>query len=50
MEVQGLTERRLMTKRLKRSEMRFRDQDLRRHADGHYVWLESAGTPLLNEK
>ena len=50
MEVHGLTERRLMAERLERSEMRFRDPDLRRHADGHYVWLDSAGTPLLNEK
>jgi len=50
MEVHGLTERRLMAERLERSEMRFRDQDLRRPADGHCVWLESAGSPLLNEK
>lgn len=45
-----MTERRLMTERLERPEMRFGDQDLRKHADGHYVWLESAGSPLLNEK
>ena len=45
-----MTERRLMAEMLERSEMRFRNQDLHRHADGHYVWLESAGTPLLNEK
>ena len=50
MEVHGLTERRLMAERLERSKMRFRDQDRRSHADGHYVWLESAGTPLLNKK
>jgi hypothetical protein len=50
MEVHGLTERRLMTERLERSETHFRDQHPRRHADGHYAWLESAGTPLLNEK
>jgi len=47
MAVHGLTERRLMAERVERSGMRFRDPDLRRHADGHYVWLESAGTPLL---
>jgi hypothetical protein len=50
MEVHGLTECRLMAERLEMSEMRFRDQDLRRHADGHYFWVESAGTPLLKEK
>jgi hypothetical protein len=50
MEVHGLTERRLMAERVERSGMRFRDPDLRRHADGHYVRLESAGTPLLKEK
>jgi hypothetical protein len=43
-----LTERRPMAERLERPEMRFRD--LRTHTDGHYVWLGSAGTPLLNEK
>lgn len=45
-----MTERRLMMERLKRSEMWFIDQDLCRHADGHYVWLESAGSLLLNGK
>jgi hypothetical protein len=42
MEVHSFTELKLMAERLKRSDMRFRDQDLRRHADGHYVWLECA--------
>jgi hypothetical protein len=50
MGVPGLTERRLLTEKLERSEMRFRDLCRCRHADGHYVWLESAGSPLLNEK
>lgn len=49
MEVHGLTKRRLMTERLERSEMRFRDQDLHRHGDGHYALLECAGTRLANE-
>jgi hypothetical protein len=39
-----------MAEKLERSEMHFRDQDLRRHAEGHYVWLASAGSHLLNEK
>jgi hypothetical protein len=50
MALHGLTERRLTAERLERSEMRFRDPNLRGHADGHYVWLEPAVTPLLNEK
>jgi hypothetical protein len=45
-----LTERRLTAERLERSDMRFGDQDLRRDAHRHYVWLECAGSPLLNEK
>jgi hypothetical protein len=50
MALHGFTERRLMPERVEGSEMRFRDPDLRRYAGGHYVWLESAGTPFLNEK
>jgi hypothetical protein len=45
-----LTERRLIAERLETSEMCFRDQDLRRRADGHYIWLESAASPPFNEK
>ena len=41
-----LTERRLMTEKLERSGMRFRDPCRCSHVDGHYVWLYSAGSQL----
>jgi hypothetical protein len=46
MEVPDLTERGLLTEKLDRSEMRFRDLCHCSHADGHKVWLYSPGSKL----